>query len=265
MPTDGAAMRRFIDEHGAEVARLMRSRRTQTNEVGRCATILPALPPGPLALLEVGASAGLCLLIDQLQYEYGTTRVGKADAPLLLRCSTVDDVPIPVPSRLPHVTWRAGLDLEPIDVDDPEETDWLLACVWADHVERRNRLQAALRLVKLHRPAVERGDLVDDLPALLARVPATALLVVFHSAVLTYVDLERRSEFEALLAHHSRQRDIVWISNEGPGVIPQLEDLAPDRSDLRFRVGRTRFSSGKAHRELLAFAHGHGRDLEWLA
>ncbi len=45
-------------------------RSTQTNEVGRCATLLPSLArlPQPLALLEVGASAGLCLFHDRYSY-----------------------------------------------------------------------------------------------------------------------------------------------------------------------------------------------------
>src|SRR5712691_6630564 len=40
----------------------MLARSTQTNEPGRCAALLPVLAglPEPLALLEVGASAGLC-------------------------------------------------------------------------------------------------------------------------------------------------------------------------------------------------------------
>lgn len=48
------------------VEQTMRGRFTQTNEAGRCATLLPLLAslPQPLALIEVGASAGLCLPAD---------------------------------------------------------------------------------------------------------------------------------------------------------------------------------------------------------
>ena len=44
----------------------MRARRTQTNEPARCAVLLPALAqlPEPLALVDVGASAGLTMLFD---------------------------------------------------------------------------------------------------------------------------------------------------------------------------------------------------------
>jgi uncharacterized protein DUF2332 len=49
------------------IRELMLSRMTQTNEPARCAVLVPLLArlPQPLALLEVGASAGLCLLPDR--------------------------------------------------------------------------------------------------------------------------------------------------------------------------------------------------------
>src|SRR5215212_10511346 len=101
--------RRILDNRGA-VRTLMLARSTQTNEPGRCATLLPvlALLPQPLALLEVGASAGLCLLPDCYGYDYGGRPV-PADPPrLIFPCEA--DSKTPLPRELPEVVWRAGLD-----------------------------------------------------------------------------------------------------------------------------------------------------------
>jgi hypothetical protein len=89
--------------------------------------------------------------------------------------------------------------------------------------------------------------------------------VIFHSAILPYISPERRAAFARILAKASHSRDIVWLSNEGPRAIPELDALAPHRDRLRFRLGRTRLSNGHATRELLALGHYHGWDLEWVA
>jgi hypothetical protein len=103
MPKTGSELRAFLKRRGREVAAVMRSHRTQTNEVGRCAVLLPALPSGPLALVEVGASAGLCLLLDQFYYEFGSTAIGEVSSPVHLRCTVVG--PAPLPPAVPHVVW----------------------------------------------------------------------------------------------------------------------------------------------------------------
>src|SRR5439155_9790493 len=109
MPTSGPELRDFVKQRGPEVAAVMRARRTQTNEVGRCAVLLAAMPPGPLALVEVGASAGLCLLLDRFHYELGAARLGPASSPVHLRCAVAG--PAPLPSELPTIACRRGLDL----------------------------------------------------------------------------------------------------------------------------------------------------------
>ena len=113
-------------------------------------------------------------------------------------------------------------------------------------------------------PLVIKGDLVDDLPALLAEVSRDAQLVVFHSAVLTYVKPDRRDAFAGVLAEASKERDIVWLSNEPPGVIREVAVLAPAQSELRFLLSRTRFVKGLRYDELLALAHPHGAEVAWL-
>src|SRR5690348_9366800 len=127
---DYPAFRRFVLEHADAVVQVLESRRTQTNEVGRCAVLLPLLAglPGPLALLEVGASAGLCLLPDRYAYDYDGHRVDPVERvgaePPVFGCRASPATPLP--SRGLDVVWRAGLDLEPVDLDD-DSVAWLEA------------------------------------------------------------------------------------------------------------------------------------------
>ncbi len=104
----------------------MLTRRTQTNEPARCAVLLPALAqlPQPLALVEVGSSAGLTMLFDRYSYDYGGYRLAGSDpdAPVL-RCEPRG--PVPLPPRIPEIAWRAGLDLNPLDVTSDDDVRWL--------------------------------------------------------------------------------------------------------------------------------------------
>jgi hypothetical protein len=261
MPGPGSELRTFVRRRGDDVRALMRARRTQTNEVGRCAVLLPALPPGPVALVEVGASAGLCLLFERYHYEFGSTRLGVASSRVRLQCTATG--PVPLPPTVPRIMWRRGLDVRPIDVHDDEAVRWLLACVWPEHHERRQRLEAAIEEARTDPPVVRAGDLVDDLPGLLAEAPADVQLVVFHSAALSYVSPDRRQAFADVLAHASKRRDLIWLANEATGIVPDLPAVAPSGS-LRFLVARMHFANGQRRSELLALAHPHGAALAWL-
>jgi Uncharacterized protein conserved in bacteria (DUF2332) len=105
-------LRELARQSEAELTQLILSRRTQTNEPARCAVLLPTLArlPQPLALIEAGASAGLNLLLDRYSYDYAGHRLAgrDPDAPTL-RCEPRG--PVPLPERLPEISWRAGLAL----------------------------------------------------------------------------------------------------------------------------------------------------------
>ena len=252
-PPDIAALRTLVQRSGAELSRVMLARRTQTNEPARCATLLPALArlPGPLALVEVGASAGLTLLFDQYSYDYDGHRLAGCDpgAPTL-RCAVRG--PVPLPARLPDIAWRAGLDLNPLDVTRDDDVRWLSCLVWPGESGREERLAAAIASGRRNPPPVYRGDLLTDLPALAALAPAEATLVIFHSAVLAYVAPDNRERF----ARTVRDLAAVWLSNEAPGVVPGLPCT-------RFREGT--FVLGHGGRTPLALADGHGTWLRWLS
>jgi hypothetical protein len=83
------------------------------------------------------------------------------------------------PAGLPEVVWRAGLDLNPLDVTDAADLDWLEALTWPEHTHRRARLRAAAAIAAAEPPVLVPGDQVDDLPALAAQAPAGATLLVF--------------------------------------------------------------------------------------
>lgn len=210
------------------IRELMLSRTTQTNEPARCAVLLPLLArlPQPLALLEVGASAGLCLLPDRYGYDYGMARLEPptkdAHSPPVFECRASGAVPIP--SALPIIAWRAGIDLNPIDVNATAETAWLETLVWPGQEERVHRLRAALAVAQAEPPRIVKGNLLTDLAALMAEAPECATLVVFHTAVLAYVASEIHREQFAQAMRGSRA---VWISNEAPSVFPDIARAAP--------------------------------------
>lgn len=224
---DWPQFRERFFERRDEALQLIRTHRTQTNEPARCAALLPVLAslPQPLALLEVGASAGLCLLPDRYGYDYGDGRRlgapgGDGRGPLF-RCDV--NPATPVPRALPEVAWRAGLDLAPIDVTDDESVSWLEALVWPGEGDRLTLLRAAIEVARADPPRIVRGDLRHDLAALAAQAPPKATLVVFHTAVLGYVweASDRRAFAETVRGLGAR-----WIANEGPGLV-ELRGPAP--------------------------------------
>ncbi|GAA1754176.1 DUF2332 domain-containing protein [Agromyces humatus] len=251
-----AVFRDWLHAHWVEVRATAETHATQTNEAARCALHVPALAEieGPLALLEVGTSAGLCLYPDRYSYRYpGHPRLDPADGPseVVLDCAIAG--PVPVPHRMPDVVWRAGIDLNPLDVTRPDDLAWLDALVWPEHDDRRERLRAAAGIAAAQPPRIVAGDLNARLAALAAEAPVDATLVVFHTVVLMYLGEEGRRRFVesvgALPGH--------WLSVEPRTVLPSVrvrDDVANDGTDLVLAI------DGVQH----AWAQPHGRALTWV-
>lgn len=259
-PADITALRSLVRDKGGELAAGMRARRTQTNEPARCATLLPALAllPPPVALLEVGASAGLTLLPDRYSYDYNGRRLAGTDAAApVLTCETSG--PVPLPAGVPEVSWRAGLDLNPLDVTSDADVRWLRCLLWPGETGREERLAAAVETARRDPPPVYRGDLLTDVPRLAAQAPPGATLVVYHSAVLAYLSRPQRARFAATIT----ALDAVWLSNEAPGILPGCHAMTRDahNSVLVRNGGFLLVMDGGTP---LAVTDGHGTWLDWL-
>jgi hypothetical protein len=256
-PTGAKQLDELVLRHANAIAQTMRTRTTQTNEPGRCAALLPVLSQisGPIALLEVGASAGLCLLPDKYAYDFGRLKIeAPSDAREIaptLRCQVSENVPLP--DRALDVVWRTGLDLNPLGVDVAEDMAWLATLVWPEQLDRLARLRSAIDVARKFDPAVSRGDLRTDLTALAAKAPSDATLVIFHTAVLAYVQSqEERDAF----ARSCAQLGATWICNEWPYVFPAIAEKAGVERRGMFLMS----VDGRP----VAWTTPHGQTLEWI-
>lgn len=251
--------RAFCLEHANEIRHLVTTQRVQTNEVGRCSGLLPAfsllshkLNGQPLALVEIGASAGLHLLWDHYNYDYGAAgHVGDADSPVKIVTTPQGTLYPPLPTSLPSVAYRIGMDLHPIDVRDEEATRWLRALIWPEHQDRMQQLDAALQLTRTEPPTVVEGNAAEMLPDLLLQVPQDVALCLYHSYTLNQMPRVVREQILQHIADFSRRRDLYRISQEGWSIQgkPELELSA--------------YHKGEVQKTLLAYCESHGRWIEW--
>lgn len=196
----GLAWREWMLAHADVLVAECGRRRVQTNEPLRCAALLPALAliDGPIALLEVGASAGLCLYPDRYSYRYDTPSgtvaldpVGGA-SPVVLRSRW--DAGLAPPSGLPEIVWRAGVDLAPLPPGSPDTRAWLTGLVWPGESGRASRIRHALEIAAADPPLLVAADAASGvIGRLAAEAPSHATLVVSTPGVLVYLSRADRS------------------------------------------------------------------------
>lgn len=218
---DFAQWRSFLLAHADTVVAECAARRVQTNEPLRLAPLLPVLSEidGPIALLEIGASAGLCLYPDRYSYHYtdanGELRMAldPDDGPstVTLVSEVRGDMP---PVRMPQITWRGGVDLDPLDARDARDRDWLQALVWPGETGRAERITAALDIAAADPPMLARGDAAVRLESLAASAPRDATLVITTPGVLAHIP---RAARQALIAQ-VRALPARWITIDAPAL-----------------------------------------------
>jgi hypothetical protein len=271
VPTTGAlpAFRAFCRAHTDELAELLRTRRTQTNEIGRTALFLPPLGQlatehGALAQVDVGASAGLNMLIDHYDFEYTPGGTVAAGSTVAISCDTRG--PVPVPAVHPPIALSIGVDTNPIDVRDPDQARWLEACVWPDQVVRFERLRAAIEIAIRIGVDVRRGDANAAVAGVLTEAAAAGHPVVVTSWVLNYFSAAARQQFVAALDEAAESIDFSWLYAESPPLCPELPGMPPARAGLQQPTALVvvRWRRGRRDAVHLGDAHPHGRWLHWV-
>jgi hypothetical protein len=208
----------------AEALRPLLDRPVQTNEVGRCAALLPgflavARETGlPLRLLEVGASGGLNLRWDRYRYEAAGFSWGEKGSPVRLRFELEGEPPATAPVP---VAERSGCDRSPIDPTGEEGRLTLLSYLWPDQKNRLERVRAALQLATEVAVEVERAGAADWVRRRLAEPAEGVATVIFHSIVMQYLPADERREFERLVAEAGARATaaapLAWLRMEPAG------------------------------------------------
>ena len=277
----------FVEAHRERIEAVLSTGETQTNEVLRAAQLFPAFgwaqacTRRPLGLVEVGTSAGLLLHPDRYAYLYEfedesdlAAGSGSADGVPVLRCR-VEGEPGPAAKALEpfvakelRIGSRVGLDLNPLDPNEPADTAWLRALIWPEHTERRARLEAALAHAARRPVRLRKGDALRILGDAVDSVPRNAIPCVFVSNSLPHWSPDSRTEFAALIRQLGQRRDLVFIVKEayraGLGLFTDRPDEhAPDGVTPFEVLGGAVFLGGQERLFRLGTAKIHGTALEW--
>ena len=211
----------WLTVHADAVVGESARRGLQTNEPLRCAALLPALSTidGPIALLEIGASAGLCLFPDRYSYRYRGERDAVLDpaagpSTVTLESELRGAAAGQTPLRMPDIVWRAGIDLAPLDAGDSSDRRFLTTLAWPGEDGRAQRIEAALDIVAADPPEIVSGDATDPavLQQLIERAPSDATLVITTPGVLPHIPWAGRERLIAMLAGGPA----VWITIDPP-------------------------------------------------
>ncbi len=232
----------------------------QTNEPMRSAPLMAGLlaiaqeTHGlPFALYEVGASAGLLLVLDRYRHSLGDMAAGASDASVLIKPEWEGLSP---PDAQVQIVRRQGSDLEPLNVRDQDDRERLLAYIWADQTDRLARVEAALEIAASAPPHLDRAEAGAWTERMIDVKPEVGVArVLMHAVAMQYASEETRERIAAHAARVGAQASdgapFAWLRFEAD---PEFDE----RGSLRL----TLWPGGRD--EVLAIGDTHGERLRWL-
>lgn len=249
------AFRDFCLSNRDRIVRLLETRRVQTNVIRRCSYLYAVFAEisrracGPLALIEIGSSAGLQLLWDRYAYLYGenATAIGEPGSSVVVQSEIRGEWIPEVPERPPEVAYRVGTDINVLRLEDADDRLWLQSLIWPEHAERVEELEHAVEIWGQHPQRIVEGDGIELLPDLAREAPDDGLLCVFHTHVANQFSAEQKDLLLANLGKIARSRDVYHVYN--------------NLFDIRLHVDH--LAGCLSHEILRLEVDGHGRWFRW--
>jgi len=264
-----------------DIAAVCQGHRYQMNEVARCTQIALGIAAtavsraDPIGLADLGTGAGLGLQLDRYRYLLGGRASGPQAAALSLSCE-VRGTREPPHASLPPIAERAGIDIHPIDVQDPAARSWLQACT-PPEASALARLTAAIEVTRQHPVKLVAGNVVEALPGVLDSFAPGRSVTVVDAYLAVFLPPGQRAQLADIMATAGRTRMVTWLSLDplvplGPTGHDSVQGLPLPASLVRdyqrhgvFAVLSARTFHGSTDRgRLLARAHPSGQWVEWL-
>jgi hypothetical protein len=233
----------------------------QTNEPMRSAPLMAGLLAiaaaagrRPFSLHEIGASAGLMLVLDRYEHRLGGATSGTPGASVSIEPDWEGEAPPAAPVRIVR---RRGCDLAPLDITSPADRERLLAYVWPDQPERLARVEAAISIAAADPPLLDRADAADWIEAALdpAAVEPGVTRVLMHAVALQYAPEETRARVAAhakrVGAKATEVSPFAWLRFEA-------DPAYHEQGSLRL----TLWPDGSEH--VLALGDTHAERLRWF-
>jgi hypothetical protein len=256
---DAAIVRAAIDRHGHELLPWLNGP-PQTNEAGRSANFVAAMLwladrglPARFACLEIGASAGINLMLDRYGYDLAGVRVGPEHP--AMRFAPEWRGP-PPPARTIAIAGARGCDVAPVDLADPAQALRLKAYVWPEHTVRFERIEAAIAAAGERAPDLVKRNAANFVEAELVRSQAAGTTrLLMHSIVWQYVPAEQQARVKAAMAaagaRATADRALAWVAVEANRTLARHELTV-------------RYWPGGEQPMMLGTSHAHGAWIEWL-
>lgn len=244
----------FCQLYKNEIIPLLKDKLVQTNEVRRCAYLYPTFSliyektKQPLALIEIGTSAGLQLLWDEYSYTYGMDKTyGNKNSSVRIT-SEIKGSNLPkLPSESPPVASKVGLDLHVVNLRDAEDYLWLKALMWPEHAERLTLFEAATKCYQESPVELIEGDGIALLKAVIKTIPRDTTLCVFHTHVANQIPEELKYKLLDKIKEIGSKRDVFHLYN--------------NMWDRKLHLDY--YLDGVEYNETIGETDGHGRWFEW--
>ncbi|WP_411954865.1 DUF2332 domain-containing protein [Alkalibacillus sp. S2W] len=243
----------FCTENRDQIIDLLSSKLVQTNEVRRCAYLYPVFHYAykqvnkPLAMIEIGTSAGLQLMWDQFSYSYGSDEVyGDVDSTVLITSEVKGKMP-ELPSSAPPVTHKFGIDLNITDLNDDEKSSWLKSLIWPEHIERLKLFDQAVELFNQQSVNLIEGDGISMLDDIAKEIPVDQAICIFHTHVANQIPNDQKHELLNKIKQLGKERDVIHV----------YKNMWDQALHLDYWV------NGQETKLIIGDTDGHGRWFEW--